>query len=875
MRLLGQFAELLDHMQNWMMGCACHSPTVREELEGFLGQAGVKVALQWPMRGRRGPDLATGQCKKVFMQAAQEQEDTLFMVHLAGLPEADARDLMLDFAAGRARLLSELQIRLSVWDTLPLKLFGLAFHDRDVARQIVLECFVQFEELSRQEQETAFHDLTRQVLAPNGPFREEVIHWLQGAALSPGLEAIVSRMALTPRLEISVERLHAFLKQRTLATHHISGAYASLQLRRPEIIRCHLDHFEELAECCALASTPASMVEALELQHFPDILQFHYEADREEGVQGSVKLTSAVPHSLVDAVIYRRHLDIQYQALPAPALSSGQKRVQTQAADEEETTEDRIAYEHFRTTHSSSCFYSVRKQRDAVTRPLPSSDEPAPALTHDDLVNNFFQPLEDAFKADVRRTDPEALGRLQLEITGSSDGLPLALTDGSLSLQFHDERGEGARSSVLAPVESLHAGPLNLDPNSVALQSRTTRRCQESEYVFFRVVDAHPNRRKRLRTDLMKAIAPSQLAVTVHDVVHCDAEHRRVTVAIQPKGSEASATRLFDGTLDTSQILAWETAEDIVWLWRGHEDEPWLNFGAVPSLLSKLFGSKAFPGVGKLPVSSLEHDTLAALDMLREAGLVKRLQQEGELQEWQLLDHARAELQCGAMLCNAKGALQIRPDQPVRSMTIWELVQSLVQDGFKPGAFSQDVEPFNVSRNGPKNFYSIGSRWCRVYLQVLVCRSKLCEHGITLLPHGRKASFYKAILDTVGASKTKRAGKQLKFADAEGLVNVNLAAAGVRVRGKGGGKVGARPERAEAEEGGVDNAVLDNAQGVEGGEDVPRRVTRTRHPKTHYWPHDQGPCLLTFKPPRTWQATLDVLGACRSKLMIQFQKKTC
>ena len=180
LHLLGQFCAILDHCQAWMLGCTCHPTHVRQELEKVLGRSGHEVSLQCPMRGRRGPDLATGQHKVVFNEVSHEQEDILFMVHLASLEDKDRRDLMLDFAAGRAKLATELDLRLSVWDTLPLKLFALAFHDPDIARQSVVECMLQFEELSQEEQDSAVHSLTSTLLSHSGPYRQLVVQWVQG-----------------------------------------------------------------------------------------------------------------------------------------------------------------------------------------------------------------------------------------------------------------------------------------------------------------------------------------------------------------------------------------------------------------------------------------------------------------------------------------------------------------------------------------------------------------------------------------------------------------------------------------------------------------------------------------------------------------------
>ena len=433
LHMMSHFAELLDHVQAWLLGCSCHPPAAREELEAVLGKSGLDIAEKCPMRGRRGPDLAAGQFRHIFNAAAHEQEDLLLMVHLASLPDTDRRDIMLDFEAGRSRLLTEVEIRLSVWDALPLKLFALAYHDEDAARETVLQCCMQFEELTAAEQDTSVHELTRKLLSHtgSGSLRSDVVRWLQGHEMSSCLEAISSQMRFTPTLEISVERLHAFLKQRTLASHHISGAYASLQLRRPEIVNCHGQHFDELSECCALCSTPARIVEALDLQLFPDFLDFQYDGDAEGR---GCRIKSSVPHGLVDSVLYRRNLCMQYQSLPDPKLAQRRARAEkSKHAGEENTAEDAIAYEHFRSTFRSDCFYSVKKSKSSRAEEGAGPAE----LTHEDLLNTFFVPLQKCLKESASKLDGETQKRLQLELTGDEAGLPLSLEDGSdLSFNF-------------------------------------------------------------------------------------------------------------------------------------------------------------------------------------------------------------------------------------------------------------------------------------------------------------------------------------------------------------------------------------------------------------------------------------------------------
>ena len=110
----------------------------------------------------------------------------------------------------------------------------------------------------------------------------------------------------------------------------------------------------------------------------------------------------------------------------------------------------------------------------------------------------------------------------------------------------------------------------------------------------------------------------------------------------------------------------WDTAEELIWLWSGHQEQTWLNSGAVPAVLSKLFAAKAWEGVGVLTVSREEAQMLAALQQLEEAGLTRRVEDAGgEHQQWQLCDRARTELRSGARLSNPSEQFANPP--PIRS----------------------------------------------------------------------------------------------------------------------------------------------------------------------------------------------------------------
>ena len=118
------------------------------------------------------------------------------------------------------------------------------------------------------------------------------------------------------------------------------------------------------------------------------------------------------------------------------------------------------------------------------------------------------------------------------------------------------------------------------------------------------------------------------------------------------------------------------------------------------------------------------------------------------------------------------------------------------------------------------------------------------------------------MLEHIGAVKKRgKRAQQFQFADAEGLVGVTAEQPPVRRarRGQTGARVAQAPAAVDSAEVGEagDLVQTETDDGVEvvPPPPAPARIARSRHVKTHYWPHPSGPCLLTFKPPRTWQAT--------------------
>ena len=264
------------------------------------------------MRGRRGACLATGQHQTFLRGLTAHHEQAFLITHTMGIEEEDRRDLLVDFASGDAHVVAELDIRLSVWDCLPLKAMSLSYPDETVGRDHMIKCMAQFEQATGNER-ASMHSFTLSLFEV-GELRQQLVSWIQGEPMGAELRDIADVMCFVPTSEVSVERLHAFLKQRTIHTHHTTAAYDSLQLRRPEILEAHEKFPDHFAECCSLVASPMKVVKMLKLEHHPAFLSEDASADGGAEIDGAA-LETRFSATLVGKVVYRCDMTAPYLKL--------------------------------------------------------------------------------------------------------------------------------------------------------------------------------------------------------------------------------------------------------------------------------------------------------------------------------------------------------------------------------------------------------------------------------------------------------------------------------------------------------------------------------------------------------------------------------
>ena len=262
-----------------------------------------------PLRGRRTAELAAGALEAVFAEVAELEAGELVLRHCTQLTANERATVLADFEIGKNVILLHMQVKMSPWTVLPLKLCGMSHHDSDIARRCMVICLAQWERASAQQKQR-MHALCHTMLSRAHPLRRQVIRFIQGVPLEqlPALTPYVNALGFIPNIEIGVERLHAFVSQRVKTSHHHSPAYVSILLRRDELIRTHATECNEFAKACSLVPNHVAVVEQLNLQNHPSFAG-HYG-------NGRRVLENTVPFSLVNKVVYRCDLPTQFRDLP-------------------------------------------------------------------------------------------------------------------------------------------------------------------------------------------------------------------------------------------------------------------------------------------------------------------------------------------------------------------------------------------------------------------------------------------------------------------------------------------------------------------------------------------------------------------------------
>ena len=303
--LIQIFSELLGRINNYCKGCICHKTSVCKEFD----MQGDKHSC--PMRGRRVPEIAAGDLHRYVTTLCEL--DLARLIQQTAPFNAEARQgVTRNFESCKRFLLAELQLRLTWFDTLPLKALTIGHHDEAKARAgLLISCAMYDRDVGRPGVQV--HRFSERLFGHGAAsLRAAVFDVITGAPFEdhPELLLLRAKARFASNIEIGIERDHAQLHRHILLASHHTEAYASLAMRKGEI----LDSFDEnperartFAGILSDVRSPGTCLSALGLAAHPVVSD-------SSSVSRDGKLV--VPQHIACRVIYRGDLQTQFSTLP-------------------------------------------------------------------------------------------------------------------------------------------------------------------------------------------------------------------------------------------------------------------------------------------------------------------------------------------------------------------------------------------------------------------------------------------------------------------------------------------------------------------------------------------------------------------------------
>jgi hypothetical protein len=302
LHVLRCFGKFLREIIVWCASCSCHPYDFVQEFNLGADQ------FECPMRGRRAAEIACGELHEL-VETRLQLRFTRLLHALRGLTTQQRRVILDVFETGKANILDEFAIRFSCYKHLPLKLLCIGHYDVRKAREHLVHCLCLYQLL---ENRGSF--FTESLLNPLHK-RAQVLAVVQGFNAFeefPDLHSVRVSARMTSTMEVSVERIHKDLHQNIKLAPNHSTAYASLSLRKREILSAmEADPNVAFALAGIVGSTrsAAEIISTLGLKAHPCFAAYFDE---------SGNLSSQIPHWLLLRVIYRCDTYTQFAELPDP-----------------------------------------------------------------------------------------------------------------------------------------------------------------------------------------------------------------------------------------------------------------------------------------------------------------------------------------------------------------------------------------------------------------------------------------------------------------------------------------------------------------------------------------------------------------------------
>ena len=261
LKVLDQLHKAIRHMFAWSEACPCHGCPSRDQGADNHDKAWERVCQACPMRGRRAPEIASGD----FVRELRAQLDMSAAEVLLNMPtNLDRRKqalLLSEFEKGRASLIFNIALKVSAVSVPPLLLFGVAHLDVEKAREALRSCLAS----------DNVEGLMVELKAPH--VIVEAQDFLRGESLSelPSMSKFVAKLRFAFSVERAIEGEHAHIHHLIRKAPRHTVAYVSLNRRLPQL-RTNLrdpGFFEGLSKTLETMRNPKLVVRELGLAQHP------------------------------------------------------------------------------------------------------------------------------------------------------------------------------------------------------------------------------------------------------------------------------------------------------------------------------------------------------------------------------------------------------------------------------------------------------------------------------------------------------------------------------------------------------------------------------------------------------------------------------
>ena len=712
-------SAVIYELECWVSSCPCHPSKVfglcgadsyYRRRRAYMKSSGISSTC--PAKGCVAPWLATGHVKDV-LEGAKKVYSGMLLQEFAMVSEREREQLLEAWTKAQQYVDYVITLKFSLWSGLPWLLCGLGHPDVGKARQAAKNARSEWARTSGHTD--AHHPLTLRVFAdPALSAQLDDFADCEDSRLEGALRDLAVQLRFVRCNEQSVERIHKMATLTLARNPSASGPYISMGLGRQHEIVKHVLSSEGGRECLPQVASSAELVEALDatrsLPRLMDLLglSLHptWTAAPDEAAYEGRGLRRSMAHRICASIIYR---------YDKPSMFNPRKSLKDAASKDAA----RKASRHQASLPEATLqFTSARGPGDVMAMA---------AFMH-------FRELCDTS-------------------TSASYTMPLLPEIASLGDALRGGSAAQGSTGVLEPTVSI------VEDVAISGYEANVQQKMATRVYGFRVTHAAPNRQRRFRP-VGDALRNDHMVVAPLSIVGGEKSPAAgTTIVASPAGdgiaSDVLSMRSFVAAgYDAlrAKLIKWTPAE-----YRFRLDTALPN-GISPDDLQGMVTEMMRVGAhhgggdnGLLPSQDKAALWRPCVDFLKG----RQLLTESEGGMLRLTALALEAMEAIQVLTGGVPVLKRRSGLPLESWTLWELADSLAEQGWTALPCPRDSPTLMLPEAGDLEaqdkvwYYGkmvANASALRLYLRCLASWRELRDDGLPYIMHGRAKDYYVQLL---------------------------------------------------------------------------------------------------------------------------------